>query len=51
MDRAHRLNLIKVYPAVGTTPEEGHDFLYSSVSVWESDVFGFLDEQVRSTAR
>ena len=36
------------YPTVGTTPAEGHAFVYSGVGVWESDVFAFLDEYVSS---
>src|SRR5262249_8499145 len=38
---------IEIYPAVGRTPDEGHDFVYLGVSAWESDVFAFLDEFTR----
>jgi dienelactone hydrolase len=34
---------VRIYPPVGATPEEGHDFLYRRVGMWESDVFDFLD--------
>jgi len=37
----------KIYPAVGRTPAEGHDFIYSSVAIWERDVFAFLAEHMR----
>jgi dienelactone hydrolase len=38
---------IEIYPAVGRTTDEGHDFVYLGVSAWESDVFAFLDEYTR----
>lgn len=38
---------IKIYPAFGTTTSEGHNLVDFSVSAWESDVFTFLDEQLR----
>jgi carboxymethylenebutenolidase len=42
--KPHRL---KIYPPIGHTVEDGHDFLYQGVSIWESDVFAFLDENMR----
>ena len=47
MERHGKPHRLEIYPAVGTTPEAGHDFVYSSIGVWESDVFAFLDEHVR----
>lgn len=47
LERLHKVRLLKIYPPVGTTPDEGHNFVYSSTSVWETDVFRFLDENVR----
>jgi len=40
LGRPHR---VKVYPPIGQTREDGHGFLYSGVSIWENDVFAFLD--------
>jgi dienelactone hydrolase len=37
---------IEIYPGIGRTPEEGHDFVYRGVALWEHDVFAFLDEHV-----
>jgi dienelactone hydrolase len=37
---------LKIYPAVGRTPPEGHDLVYSALPLWEDDVFGFLDRWV-----
>lgn len=42
--KPHRL---KIYPPIGHTVEDGHDFLYQGVSIWEPDVFAFLDENMR----
>ena len=44
LGRPHRL---RVYPPIGRTSEEGHGFLYSGVSIWENDVFAFLDQHMR----
>ena len=41
LGKAHRL---KIYPPVGQTAEDGHDFPYRGVAGWEPDVFAFLDE-------
>lgn len=38
---------VRIYPPVGETAEEGHDFLYRRVDTWESDVFDFLDGYMR----
>jgi dienelactone hydrolase len=47
LDRLHKPNLLKLYPAVGKTASEGHNFLYTDTGVWESDVFRFLDGYVK----
>jgi dienelactone hydrolase len=39
---------LEIYPSFGSTASEGHNFLYSSVATWESDVFAFLDESLSS---
>ena len=44
LGKPHRL---KIYPPIGHTVEDGHDFLYLGVSIWEPDVFAFLDEHMR----
>jgi hypothetical protein len=40
----HRLT---IYPPIGETADDGHDFLNLGVNVWEPDVFAFLDENMR----
>jgi carboxymethylenebutenolidase len=47
MTRLGKSNRVKIYPAVGNTPEEGHDFIDLGVRTWEADVFGFLNQYVR----
>jgi dienelactone hydrolase len=47
MARAGRVHRLKVYPAVGSTPREGHDFIHRRLSSWETAVFAFLDEHTR----
>jgi dienelactone hydrolase len=42
--KPHRL---KIYPPIGDTVDEGHDFLHLGVNIWEPDVFSFLDENMR----
>jgi dienelactone hydrolase len=38
---------LKIYPPVGKSSSEGHNFLYSNVFLWESDVFQFLQDNLR----
>jgi carboxymethylenebutenolidase len=42
--KPHRL---KIYPAIGHTVDDGHDFIHLGVNIWESDVFAFLDENMQ----
>jgi dienelactone hydrolase len=42
--KPHRL---KIYPPIGETADDGHDFLHLGVNIWEPDVFAFLDENMR----
>jgi dienelactone hydrolase len=44
LGKAHRL---RIYPAIGSTPDDGHDLPYLGISLWERDVFEFLDDHVR----
>ena len=42
--KPHRL---KIYPSIGKTVDDGHDFIHLGVKIWEADVFAFLDENMR----
>jgi dienelactone hydrolase len=38
---------LRIYPPIGKTPDDGHDFPLIGVSIWAPDVFAFLDEHTR----
>ena len=38
---------LKIYPPVGKSSSEGHNFLYSNIPLWETDVFQFLKDNTR----
>jgi len=42
LEHLHRSHVLKIYPAFGKTVDDGHNAVYNSVSMWESDVFDFL---------
>jgi len=44
LGKPHRL---KLYPSIGSTPVDGHNFPFLGVRIWEQDVFAFLDAQMR----
>jgi carboxymethylenebutenolidase len=39
--------MLKIYPRVGQTPDDGHNLLYLDIPRWEVDVFTFLDRHVK----
>ncbi len=43
LGKPHRL---RIYPPIGRTPDDGHNFPLLGVSIWEPDVFAFLDKHV-----
>lgn len=47
LERLHKPHLLKIYPPVGQTTDDGHNFLYLAIPQWEHDVFGFLDEYLK----
>lgn len=47
LDRQHKSHLLKIYPAIGKTADDGHSLLYLGISKWEADVFRFLDDNVK----
>lgn len=42
MARLNKPQQLKIYPALGKTPAEGHALIYGGVETWENDVFAFL---------
>jgi dienelactone hydrolase len=47
LSRLSKPHELRIYPSVGTTPQEGHDFIHTQVPVWEHDVFAFLDSRIQ----
>ena len=47
LKRLHKPYVLKIYPPVGLTSEDGHGMLYENIPAWESDVFEFLDQNVK----
>jgi dienelactone hydrolase len=47
LERLHKPYVLRIYPPVGTTQEDGHGMLYENIPAWESDVFEFLDQYVK----
>ena len=48
LTRLKRPHEFRIYPAVGTTPRDGHQAVYTDITTWEPDVFRFLDASVRA---
>ena len=47
LDRLRKPHLVKIYPPVGQSTDDGHNFLYLGIPQWEPDVFKFLDEYAK----
>lgn len=47
LDRLRKPHLLKIYPPVGQSTDDGHNFLYLGIPQWEPDVFNFLDTHVK----
>jgi carboxymethylenebutenolidase len=46
LQKLHKRSVLKIYPPVGVSADEGHNALYLAIPVWEPDVFAFLDQYV-----
>ena len=47
LERLRKPHVLQIYSPFGHSASEGHNFLYADVSLWENDVFRFLDEFVK----
>ena len=47
LERLHKPHLMKIYPPIGQTSDDGHNFLYFATPQWENDLFRFLAEYVK----
>lgn len=48
LERLHKPYVLKIYPPVGLTSDDGHNMLYENIPAWESDVFEFLDQHLKN---
>src|SRR6267378_190420 len=44
MNQVSKTYKLKIYPAYGDSPRDGHSFGYFGSDVWAEDVFGFLNQ-------
>jgi hypothetical protein len=44
MNEVSKTCKLKIYPAYGDSPRDGHSFGYFGSDVWAEDVFGFLNQ-------
>jgi carboxymethylenebutenolidase len=47
LERLHKPHVLKIYPPLGKSSDDGHNLLYLAVPEWEPDVFQFLDANVK----
>lgn len=47
LERLHQSHVLKIYPPLGKSSEEGHNLLYLGISEWELEVFQFLGANVK----
>jgi Xaa-Pro aminopeptidase/dienelactone hydrolase len=47
MDRLGKPNRMTIYPPFGVTRQDGHTLGLRGGAIWETDVFGFLDEHMK----
>ena len=47
LKRLNKPYVLKIYPPVGLTNDDGHNNLYEDIPAWESEVFQFLDRHVK----
>jgi dienelactone hydrolase len=47
LERLHKPHLLKIYPALGHSSDDGHNLFYLGIAEWEPDVFQFLDANVK----
>ena len=43
LERLNRPHMLKIYPSVGKTADDGHNAVYNASGLWEADVFTFLE--------
>jgi dienelactone hydrolase len=46
MARGHTPHALTIYPPLGATAADGHNLVFGGTSIWEADVFAFLDSHL-----
>jgi dienelactone hydrolase len=47
MTALHKPHLLKIYPKFGETNRAGHNLIFLGTTIWEKEVFKFLDEAIK----
>lgn len=47
LERLHKPHVLKIYPSLGKSSDDGHNLLYLAIPQWDPDVFQFLDANVK----
>ena len=47
LERLGKPHLVRIYPPVGRTSDDGHNAVYQAVPLWRDDVLAFLDRYVK----
>ena len=47
MDHIRKVHLLKIYPAIGHSADDGHNFIYLGIAQWEPEVLKFLDDSLK----
>ena len=47
LKRLQKPHLLKIYPPVGKSPDDGHNMVYLAIPEWEPDVFQFLEANLK----
>jgi carboxymethylenebutenolidase len=47
LERLHKPHVLKIYPTLGKSTDDGHNLLYLAMPEWEPDVFQFLDTNTK----
>jgi hypothetical protein len=47
LERIHKSHVLRIYPAVGLTADDGHGMLYEDIPAWQDDVLKFLDQYMK----
>jgi carboxymethylenebutenolidase len=47
MNKFNKPHELKIYPKFGNSVDEGHNFIFQGIKIWQADVLGFLKKNLR----